>query len=388
MPSSEGPHIASIRALGAGEWLNLGQPSPDPDWGRARGRSWTAGMPFAPTLGGAFLFGEGVHGWLDARTGRYMDGLWLYDVNGHRWVNLHPGTDTRNPPALIVNDDGFEALPDGSPVPIATMVHGYEMTAWDPVRQLFFAMPNHHVYFRKPLPTVAAFRDENKNRLNTGRASPWIFDPWNRQWHRLATKTPSPGSGYGGVVEFLPSRNELFFLQNRSLSFYRPAENAWRSATPPGPPPPFGIDPTSCVDPLRDRVYVGGGNYPVAPGANALWIYDVRDDRWVDPKPRGTSGGNHFGTNVALLHCDTAADRVLLVRHTGETRGIRAYDPETNAWAAAPVPIPPSWPGRRFANGFFHAGLGVHFFHIAGDSVDDGIVLVYRHAAVRPEGRR
>lgn len=96
-------------------------------------------MDFSAALGGAFLFGEGIHGWVNPANGRYIDGLWLYDVNAHRWVALYPGTDTRSPPELQVTRDGFEGIGPDQPLPIATMVHGYEMTAWDPVRQIFSA---------------------------------------------------------------------------------------------------------------------------------------------------------------------------------------------------------------------------------------------------------
>jgi hypothetical protein len=379
LPSPEGPHVAAIRALAPGGWMSLGRPAADPDHGRARGRTWTASMPFAASLGGAFLFGEGIHGWRDPTTGRYMDGLWLYDANAHRWLALHPGTDTRNPPDLRLNADGFEALPDGSPIPVATMVHGYEMTAWDPVRQLFLSMPNHHEYLAA-LPSVAAFRQANRARLNTGQASPWIFDPWNRRWHRLRTLRPSPPSGFGGVLRFLPSRNRLFFFYQGRASHYDPSANSWIDANPGGPPPPFGIDSTACHDAKRDRVYVGGGSYPVAPGPNALWFYDVAANRWVDPAPAGSPGGNNFGTNVALMLCDAAADRVLVVRHAGPDRGVHAYDPARNRWTRAPVPLPAAWRTGKFANGFYHPGLGVHVFHVAGDSVDDGTIFVYRHA--------
>ena len=119
LPSAPGPHIAKLEALGDNSWLELGPPAPDPEWGRARGRAWTGVMPFAPSLGGAFLYGEGVHGWFDRETGRYMDGLWFYDLMAHRWITVRPGTDVRNPPELIVNDEGFMAFPSGEPAPIA-----------------------------------------------------------------------------------------------------------------------------------------------------------------------------------------------------------------------------------------------------------------------------
>src|SRR5947207_3327917 len=77
LPSPPGPHVQNIKALGENQWLELGKPAADVMWGRARGRSWCAAMPLAPKLRGAFLYGEGVHGYAKP-DGRYMDDLWFY----------------------------------------------------------------------------------------------------------------------------------------------------------------------------------------------------------------------------------------------------------------------------------------------------------------------
>jgi hypothetical protein len=60
LPSKPGQHVARIEALGDDAWLDLGSAKADPRWGKARGRSWSSRMPYAPDLRGAFLFGEGV----------------------------------------------------------------------------------------------------------------------------------------------------------------------------------------------------------------------------------------------------------------------------------------------------------------------------------------
>jgi hypothetical protein len=378
LPSPVGPIIPMIKAMVPGSWLDLGSPRADPKWGRARGRAWTSKMAYSKALGGAFLFGEGVHGWFNNANGRYMDGLWFYDVNAHRWVNMHPGTDTRSPPVLRVTNDGFEGISENRPVPIATMVHGYEMTAWDPVRQLFFSMPNGHSYFAKALPGVATFRAENQTRFNRSAASPWMFDPWNRKWHRLKTPMSSPKSGYGSVLMYIPSKQKLLFYLPKRLSFYDPDKNTWQQVIPGGPPPPFGIDPTACHDPKRDRMYIGGGAYPTAKGPNALWIYDIGADRWVDPAPHGGPGGNQFGTNVAVMSCDSRKDRIYLFRYRGNARGVYLYDARNNAWGARPVPLPDFWVKGPTASGFFHPGLGVQFIFVADDSLDNGRMIVYR----------
>lgn len=381
LPSAEGKTVAAIRAMAPGTWLDLGMPKPDPKWGRARGRSWTSKMAFSGALGGAFLFGEGIHGWANSENGRYMDGLWLYDVNAHRWVALYPGTDTRSPPRLQLTPDGFEGVAPDRPIPIATMVHGYEMTAWDPVRQIFFSMPNHHAYYARPLPSVAKFRRENAARLNTSSASPWMFDPWNRRWHRLKTTTPSPKSGYGDVLMFVPSRQKLFFYRPHQVHYYDPLNNSWQRVTTRGPVPPFGIDSTACHDPKRDRIYIGGGAYPVAKGANGLWIFDVATATWIDPKPSGSPAGNHFGTNMAVMTCDPRTDRVYLFRRSGKGRGLHIYDAKKNAWRDRPVPLPAFWRKRMGASGFYYMELGVHFVFTANDSRDNGRIIVYRPGA-------
>ena len=61
-------------------------------------------------------------------------------------------------------------------------------------------------------------------------------------------------------------------------------------------------------------MYIGGGAYPITKGPNPLWIYDVGADNWEDPTPDGGPSGNHFGTNVAVMSCDSRKDRVYLSR--------------------------------------------------------------------------
>src|SRR5439155_3546632 len=139
LPSEPGPHVAKIKDLGDDSWLDLGSPKADPKWGKARGRSWSSRMPYAPDLRGAFLFGEGVHGYTKP-DGHYLDDLWFYDLDGHRWVCCYPGADVKKI-ALTVDDEGFEATKDGERIPVASMVHGYEMVTYDTERKRFMSMP-------------------------------------------------------------------------------------------------------------------------------------------------------------------------------------------------------------------------------------------------------
>ena len=128
LPSKPGPHIDRIKALADNSWLELGPPLSDPRWGRARGRSWTAAMPLAPELRGAFLSGEGQHGYTKP-DGHYMDDLWFYDINAHRWICCYPGAPAKTL-RLTLNSDGFEATAAGDVVPVAQQVHGYQMNTY------------------------------------------------------------------------------------------------------------------------------------------------------------------------------------------------------------------------------------------------------------------
>ncbi len=387
LPSPPGPHVQKLQTLGDGAWLVLGTPKADPKSGRARGRSWSAEMAFAPDLRGAFLFGEGVHGWWNQATGRYMDDLWLYDLNAHGWICVHPGTDVKRY-NMTINADGFEATPDGRPVPVATMVHGYEMVTYDTHRRRFMSMPCPGAYW-KAIKGRKAFLAANAGKLNRGRASPWMYDTVAGRWDRLKTRSASPRSGFGDVLIYLPPHRKAFFhRRGRPPSFYDPAGNDWTTVKAKGPPPPFGIDATACYDAKRDRIYMGGGSYPVAKGDNALWVYDLKTNAWVDPKPKGKpcGGSNSYATNIATMHYDAAADAVVLVRHKGTPaeRGVYVYDPDRNEWTTIGKDFPKEWRGKA-VSGFYDPELNVHLFHVAGDSRDDGVIIAYRCKRARQD---
>jgi hypothetical protein len=337
-------------------------------------------MPFAPELRGAFLYGEGVHGYAKP-DGHYMDDLWFYDLNGHRWVCCYPGAPTKTLD-LAINADGFEAGPDGVPVPVAQQVHGYEMNTYDTDLRRFLSMPNPHGYEKAALP-----QRQRWYKAPPADASPWIFESATGRWNRTRTGTPAPRSGFGDTFVYLAPRKQAFFAhRSQDVWFYDTRKNAWTPVKPSGPPPPFGIDATSCYDPKRDRIYIGGGSYPVAAGPNALWVYDLKANAWVDPRPKGSPcrGSTSYPTKNAVLVYEPHQDVVLLVMHSAaddkpERLGVYAYDPEANAWGE-PLELPEKLRSdRRPKNGFYDPELKAVFLHAAGDSRDDGTVWVYRY---------
>jgi hypothetical protein len=386
LPSPSGAHIEQINALEDDTWLELGAPAADPQWGRARGRSWTSEMPLAPELRGAFLYGEGVHGYTKP-DGHYMDDLWFYNINAHRWICCYPGADTKSI-KLSIDADGFEARADGQLVAVAQQAHGYEMNTYDTDRRRFLSMPNLHSYWERDLSMRKSWLKPPPRD-----ASPWEFDPAAGQWHRRRMGTRGPQSSYGDTLIYLPMRKQAFFLhRNAEVWFYDTDGNKWRQIEPTGPAPPFGIDATSCFDSKRELIYIGGGSYPVTPaGKNAFWAYDLKKNAWVDLQPKGAPcrGSGSYPTKNAVMVYDSLNDRVLLVFHSHhddkpERLGVYVYDPTANAWTDKALSVPDKL-GRdgRAKNGFYDPELGVVFLHTAGDSRDDGSIWVYRYKRAR-----
>jgi hypothetical protein len=382
LPSRPGAHIEKIRELPDNSWLELGAPAADTKWGRARGRAWTAKMPLAPELRGAFLFGEGVHGYTKP-DGHYMDDLWFYDIDAHRWICCYPGAETRTLD-LEINAEGFEATKDGEPIPVASMAHGYEMMTYDAEGRRFMSMPNTHGYEKRALPQRQRWWKEPPKD-----ASPWLFEATTGRWNRLRTGTPAPPSSYGDTLIALPARHQAFFLhRNSDVWLYDIPANRWKPVDARGPRPPFGIDATSCYDSRRERIYIGGGSYPVAPaGSNAFWIYDIPTNTWIDPKPTGApcKGSTSYPTKNALMLYDTANDVVLLVVHSffdsdKDRLGVYVYNPKANSWSSEGLAVPDKLGGNnKPKNGFYDPASNAVFIHTAGDSQDDGVIWVYRY---------
>src|SRR6185369_1659979 len=175
LPSAPGAHLEKIKALGEKQWLNLGSPAPDPKWGKGRGHSWSARMPYAPDLKAAFLFGEGIHGFVKP-NGHYMDDLFAYDLYAHRWICAYPGADVKTI-ALKMDKDGIEVDGEGNRIPLALLTHGYEQQTYDTDRHAFMFMPGNSEEWKPAL-------GERRKAWGGGYAypgfpqqcSPWMYN--------------------------------------------------------------------------------------------------------------------------------------------------------------------------------------------------------------------
>jgi len=389
LPGAPGPHIEKLKALADGAWLNLGAPAPDPKWGKARGRSWACRMPFAPELRGAFLTGEGVHGYVKP-DGHVMDDLWFYDLQQHRWICCYPGSDVAKL-QLKVNAAGFEANERGEPVPLSILAHAYENITYDSDlhRLMIMPCPNHDYLVKSLKQRREQWR--KGQTINDSMASPWFFESDTGKWNRRATAMKHPASGFGDALIYLPGRKRSYFRHLEDVWFYDTAANTWTEVKPTGPALPFGIDATSCFDSKRDRICLGGGSYPVAPaGTNAFRFFDLKTNEWIDPQPKGApcKGSNSYATNNAAMEYDSASDVVIVFRFGDDEdsrRCIFLYDPAANSWSESAQGLPAEW--GQCTNAFYDPVLNLHFFHVAGDSDDNGVIWAWRHrtAQKRPD---
>ncbi len=398
LPSPPGPHVEKIKALGDNQWLNLGSPVPDPTWGAGRGRSWSCKMPCATDLGGAFLNGQGVHGYIKP-DGYFMDDIFFYDANAHRWICIYPGTDTRNfvdnvrKGNLTVNDDGQLVDRAGQPVPFSAIAgHSYQVHTYDSHQRkyVFFGGPGvgeeQHVRQQEWLKVGRGLLLE-QGKPDRVAGTPYFFDTATGRFDRSPQLgVRPPGRATGRVVFYLPTRKALWVYGAGATVIRDTATGTWSNTGAEGPTP-TGIDFAACYDSKRDRIYVGGGSYrgPWGQDEGYLFIYDVKTNTWTNPPNRG-SPSRLYGSNVALMHYDAAADRVVHVVHAENERGVFVYDPESAAWSDAPLPVPAEV-GRRLNcwSGFYSPELNAHFFHTAGDSRDDGVMWVYRYKAKASE---
>ncbi len=407
LPSEpKGEHMEKIAALGDNEWVDLGSPEPDAKWGKARGRSWSPVAPYAPDLRGAFFFGEGPHGMVKP-DGHYMDDLWFYDVNQHRWVCVYPGIHAAEGYKEIGFDKetGFEVTPDGQPIPIASMVHAYCMVTYDSDRGLFMNMgcsggywrPGYHKGITGRVEALKEHSDAVKKAREAGEepawagsrgTSPYIYNTRTGRFERYRTENPSSPGGFGATLIYVPSVQKAFGYKNRSsrVAWYDPETKDWTEIRKKGSMPPWHIDPNVCYDSKRDRIYLAGGLYShikFKPGDSVLWMFDVQTETFSRLEPAVTPTPTSYATNRAMFFYDSVNDAVVMFMHRvrkNETRGIYVYHPERNEWELVSENTPqldrrrnPTW------TGYYDPELNAFLLHTACDGSDNGTMFAYRY---------
>jgi hypothetical protein len=394
-PSEPGPHVGRIKALGDNQWLDLGSPAPDPKWGKARGRSWSSNMPAAPDLRGAFVFAEGVHAFVKP-DGYYMNDLWFYDINAHRWQCLYPGIEVKTiarrirDKELTLDDRGLLVDKDGQPLP-PLLIHAYGYLGYDPdLRQFVTFGSQFGNYFTTSEGGVfeeayKLFEQQRKGKTFP-ELSPFFYDAAAGRWDCFPVTNAPGGRPYGAnVLVYVAGKRQFFYGGSDGVWFLDRDKRTWTSAEPTGEPP-TGIDHCAAYDPKRDRIYYHYHDEKAGEktgGADTFLFYDVKADAWVRPRPTG-AGPAFSSAYESVFNYDSANDALVVIRlydtkdQPGLRRGVYVYDPQANAWAD-PLPLPPEVVKavRNGNYGFYDPGLNAYFCHFAGDSTDDGTMWAY-----------
>jgi hypothetical protein len=396
LPSKPGPHVEKIKALGDNQWLSLDVPAADPKWGKARGRSWSSNMPYAPDLRGGFVFAEGVHGYAKP-DGRYMNDVWFYDAHANRWLCLYPGIETKaiakriKGKELTLSADGLLVEKDGQPLP-PLLIHAYGYLGYDPGRRKFaFFGEQFGNYFTTGKGAVFEEANALYKRLRGDRKypdhSPFFYDVATGHFECFAVKNAPKGRPYGAnLLVYVASKKQFFYGGSDGVWFLDSDKREWTDAKPKGAPP-SGIDRCAAYDGKRDRIYHHGKGEKG--GGDEFLVYDVKANAWSRPKPKGI--GPAFSSSYeSIFHYDAAADRLVVIRlyttkdEPGLRRGVYAYDPEANAWEE-PLPLPAEVAKaiKNGNSGWHDPGLNAYFCHFASDSADDGTVWAYRYKKAR-----
>jgi hypothetical protein len=392
LPSKAGKHIEKIQALGNNEWLELGAPMADPKWGHARGRSWSSRMSYASDLEGAFLVGQGRHGYIKP-DGRFDD-IFFYDVNAHRWICIFAGINTKTLVPDIragtfkVNDDGQLVDADGQPLFTGYCHHSYQshtyaadLHRWVSVGGWSgFPYDQHCRNQEWNQEGGRLYEEQLKGKTNRATGMPFFYNTATGKFERPPFDRPMAGFGVTDrVVHYLPSKKSLWLFQtgNNQTWLGNVETRKWTDAKATGPTP-TGIDFGACHDTKRDRIYVCGGNYrkPYAKDEGKIYVYDVKTNTWSNVPDKGAVPET-FASNYACVHYDSVSDRLIVLVFAAKKTGVFVFDPETGAWADEPLALPDKI--KQCGHGFYSPKVNAHFVYTAGDSEDRGTMWAYRY---------
>ncbi|MBE7462375.1 MAG: hypothetical protein HS116_02670 [Planctomycetes bacterium] len=378
LPSSPGPHLEKIKALGEDAWLDLGSPAPDPKWGKSRGRAYSPKAAFAPDLNGAFYCATGAHGFVKP-DGHFMDDLYFYDANAHRWICLYPGASKET--KLRLDEHGFERTLEGDANPVSYLSHAYNMLTYNPKLRRFMIINHPSPWWTKALPQRAdwlevAEQDRGNpyraGKLNGSPKHPIFWSVDGNKWERIFVEDKvDPGKDLG-VLEYLPDREQAFYMAGGKAWFYDFKDSKWIDANA-RVGAKIVYDYVGCYDAQRGKIYILDDKN--------LFGYDLKANAWTTLEPAPASFGN---STLGQLDFDTASGMVIgfsfAAGKEGQPRGAFVYDPDRNAWSP-PVSEMPKLRGPTSC--FYHPERNAHFIYTAGDSRDDGTMLVYRYKHVK-----
>lgn len=388
LPSAPGPHIAKIKALGDGQWLNLGRPAPDPKWGHGRGRSWSHKMAYVPDAQGAFICGAGRHAYINPQG--YYDDIFFYDLNAHKWICIFPGVNTKTfgedckSGKYTVNADGQLVDKSGQAIPLAARSHSGQTHTYDTDSRkwVYNGIAPGGVdpdWWSAKKPWFLAGKKHLKEVPDKKvRNQPLYFNTVTGLFERpVGNKQRRGGGARGEVTYYLPTKKAIWTYASNTVTIGDPKTGLWKVQKKPKGAPP-GSDFGACYDSKRHRIYLSSGAYrkPLGKDEGFVNIYDVATNTWIN-KPNKKNAVKLPASNGGMFHYDSANDLVVIFQAGKGAKYVATYNPETEEWT--PKVAMPKEMGRGCWHGFYSPEVNAHFIYIAGDSSDKGTMWVYRH---------
>ncbi|HOX07994.1 MAG TPA: hypothetical protein PK280_16470 [Planctomycetota bacterium] len=386
LPSAPGPHMEKIKALGDGEWVNLGKPAPDPKWGQGRGRSWSHKMAYAPEFQGAFICGAGPHAFI--KPDGHYDDIFFYDLNAHKWICIFEGVNTKTfgedckTGVLKVNDDGQLVDKDGNVVPLAARSHSGQTHTYDPDSHKWIyngcapgGIDPDWWSAKKEWYLAGAEHLKAQGKPDKVANQPLYFNTVTGKFERPAGKKPARGGGARGEATFyLPTKKAIWtYSSDAGQQIGNPVTGEWVvNKKPKGAPK--GGDYGACYDTKRHRIYLSTGG-ELGKDEGYVYIYDVATDSWSNP-PNKENALPLPPSNTGVLNYDSVNDRVVVFR---AAEYVASWNPDTYEWTPK-VPMPPKFPGVGYPgyHGFYSPEVNAHFVYAAADGGDNGAMWVYR----------
>jgi len=335
--------LAKIEALPDNTWLKLPpfKVTGELKWLSQRaderrrgpfGRDYSNHAVWAPERKRAIYLGGG-------HNVRPINDVWEYDLAANTWVCLR-GADPRcgrtaewvRKNAML--KDGVLMTKTGAPV---RLLHTWDQFAYDPVRRLallvhstprnFPAVPGIH---RGTLAQgLGLTPDQLEKRLVKDGIYIWGFDAAKRTWTSIEFMVNWKGPGNtiggrqeGGVLEYMPDKNTLWFCGYSGPLVRDAATGKWNIGKVRrrvyAPVAVYDSNTRQMVIVINDRTIVGspdGTKWKVLTGQPAkgrdssaglvydpvakravlytnsttphLWLFDVASGKWIDPKPKG-----------------------------------------------------------------------------------------------------
>jgi hypothetical protein len=387
LPSTPGPHIARIKALGDGQWLKLGPPAPDPKWGHGRGRSWSHKMAYIPDAQGAIICGAGRHAYINPQG--YYDDIFFYDLNAHKWIAVFPGVNTKTfgedckSGKYKVNADGQLVNDEVGAVPLGARSHSGQTHTYDTDARkwVYNGIAPGGVdpdWWSAKKPWFLAGKKHLKEVPDKVKNQPIYFNTVTGKFERpTGNKGRRGGGARGEVTIYLPTKKMIWTYASNTVTIGDPKTGKWTVHKKPKGAPP-GSDFGACYDTKRHRIYLSSGVYrkPPGPKEGFINIYDVPTNAWLN-YPNKENAVQLPSSASGMFHYDSVSDRVVIFRASKKTKTFSDYNPETQEWTA-PKPLPAGM-GRGCYHGFYSPEVNAHFIYIAGDSRDKGTMWVYRH---------